>query len=244
LRAGILVLMLAGPAWAFEPFVVKDIRVEGIQRIEAGTVFNYLPVKVGDRMTDEKAAAAIRALFATGFFRDVRLEVQGNILIVGLEERPAIASVEFSGMKEFEKDKVKQSLRDVGFQEGRIFDRALLDQADALDAHAALDRLDHVVDRQAGHGDRGQRFHLNPCATSDFHAGTHHDPWKLAVRLEIQRNLRDRQRMTKRNELVRAFRRHDARKAGNAEHVAFLCITLDDQIECACAHDDVPFGYG
>jgi len=130
LRAAILVLVLAEPAWAFEPFVVKDIRVEGIQRIEPGTVFSYLPIKVGDRMTDEKASAAIRALFATGFFRDVRLEVQGNVLIVALEERPAIASIEFSGMKEFEKDKVKQGLRDVGFQEGRIFDRALLDQAE------------------------------------------------------------------------------------------------------------------
>ncbi|HKW39078.1 MAG TPA: outer membrane protein assembly factor BamA [Burkholderiales bacterium] len=130
LRAAILLLMLAEPAWAFAPFVVKDIRVEGIQRIEAGTVFNYLPVKVGDRMTDEKASAAIRTLFATGFFRDVRLEVQGNVLIVSLEERPAIAAIEFSGMKEFEKDKVKQGLRDVGFQEGRIFDRALLDQAE------------------------------------------------------------------------------------------------------------------
>jgi outer membrane protein insertion porin family len=130
LRAAILLLVLAEPARAFEPFVVKDIRVEGIQRIEAGTVFNYLPVKVGDRMTDEKASAAIRALFATGFFRDVRLEVQGNVLIVTLEERPAIASIDFVGMKEFEKDKVKQSLRDVGFQEGRIFDRAFLDQAE------------------------------------------------------------------------------------------------------------------
>jgi outer membrane protein insertion porin family len=130
LRAAILLFALAGSAWAFDPFVVKDIRVEGIQRIEAGTVFNYLPVKVGDRMTDEKASAAIRALFATGFFRDVRLEVQGSVLIVALEERPAIASIEFSGMKEFEKDKVKQSLRDVGFQEGRIFDRSLLDQAE------------------------------------------------------------------------------------------------------------------
>ena len=130
LRAAILLLVLAESAWAFEPFVVKDIRVEGIQRIEAGTVFSYLPVKVGDRMTDEKATGAIRALFATGFFRDVRLEVQGNVLIVSLEERPAIASIDFVGMKEFEKDKVKQGLRDVGFQEGRIFDRALLDQAE------------------------------------------------------------------------------------------------------------------
>jgi outer membrane protein insertion porin family len=130
LWAAILAFALAESAWAFEPFVVKDIKVEGIQRTEPGTVFNYLPVKVGDRMTDDKASAAIRALFATGFFRDVRLEVQGNVLIVSLEERPAIASIEFSGMKEFEKDKVKQGLRDVGFQEGRVFDRSLLDQAE------------------------------------------------------------------------------------------------------------------
>jgi outer membrane protein insertion porin family len=130
LRAAIFLLVLSGSAWALGPFVVRDIRVEGIQRIEAGTVFNYLPVKVGDTMTDEKAAGAIRALFATGFFRDVRLEAQGDVLIVTLEERPAIASIEFTGMKEFEKDKVKQGLRDVGFQEGRIFDRALLDQAE------------------------------------------------------------------------------------------------------------------
>ena len=130
LRAAILLLALAGQSWAFDPFVVRDIRVEGIQRVEAGTVFSYLPVKVGDTLTDARAASAIRALFATGFFRDVRLEVQGNVLIVSLEERPAIASIEFVGMKEFEKDKVKQGLRDVGFQEGRIFDRALLDQAE------------------------------------------------------------------------------------------------------------------
>ena len=130
LRAAIVLLVLSGPTWALEPFVVRDIRVEGIQRIEPGTVFSYLPIKVGDTLTDAKAAGAIRSLFATGFFRDVRLDVQGGVLIVTLEERPAIASIEFSGMKEFEKDKVKQGLRDVGFQEGRIFDRALLDQAE------------------------------------------------------------------------------------------------------------------
>lgn len=130
LRAAIAVLVIARSAWAFDPFVVKDIRVEGIQRIEAGTIFSYLPVKVGDTMTDEKAAAAIRTLFGTGFFRDVRLEVQSGVLIVTVEERPAIAAIDFTGMKEFDKEQVKKSLRDVGFQEGRIFDRAMLDQAE------------------------------------------------------------------------------------------------------------------
>jgi len=130
LPAAVLAVLVARSACAFEPFVVRDIRIEGIQRIEAGTIFSYLPVKVGEQMTDEKAAQAIRALFGTGFFRDVRLDVQGNVLVVTVEERPAIASVEFSGMKEFDKDAVKKSLREVGFQEGRIFDRAMLDQAE------------------------------------------------------------------------------------------------------------------
>src|SRR5690349_12799474 len=80
-------------AFAMEPFVVKDIRVEGIQRTEAGTVFNYLPVKVGETMDDDKAAQAIKALFATGFFKDVRLEQEGDVLVVILQERPAIAQI-------------------------------------------------------------------------------------------------------------------------------------------------------
>ncbi len=130
LPAALVAALVATSARAFEPFVVRDIRIEGIQRIEAGTIFSYLPVKVGERMTDEKAAQAIRALFGTGFFRDVRLDVQGNVLVVTVDERPAIASIEFSGMKEFDKDAVKKSLREVGFQEGRIFDRAMLDQAE------------------------------------------------------------------------------------------------------------------
>src|SRR5256885_4741583 len=130
LRAALFLLVLAGSAWAFGPFVIRAIRVEDIERSEAGTDVSYRPGKVSDTMTGENAAGAIRSLFATGFFRDVRLEVQGNVLIVTLEERPAIASIDFVGMKEFEKDKVKQGLADVGFQDGRIFDRALLDQAE------------------------------------------------------------------------------------------------------------------
>ena len=126
----ICLFVLARAAWAFDPFTVRDIRVEGIQRIEAGTVFSYLPVKVGETMTDEKASQAIRALFGTGFFRDVRLEVDQNVLVVVVEERPAIASIDFVGMKEFDKEQVKKGLRDVGFQEGRTFDRAQLEQAE------------------------------------------------------------------------------------------------------------------
>jgi len=121
---------LAQAVHAIEPFVVKDIRVEGIQRTEAGTVFSYLPVKVGDTMDDEKAAAAIKALFATGFFKDVRLEVENGVLIVQVQERPAIGQIDVTGAKEFGKDQLKAGLKEVGIAESRIFDRAMLDRAE------------------------------------------------------------------------------------------------------------------
>ena len=117
-------------AQSFTPFTVKDIRVEGLQRTEPGTVFSYLPVKVGETMTEEKAQAALRALYATGFFKDVRLEMENDVLVVYVEERPAIASIDFSGMKEFEPDTVRKVLREVGMAEGRIFDRALLESTE------------------------------------------------------------------------------------------------------------------
>lgn len=113
-----------------QEFTVRDIRVEGIQRTEAGTVFSYLPLRVGDRYDPERGVAAIRALYATGLFKDVRLEVDGEVLVVIVDERPAIASVEINGVKEFDKDQVKKSLREVGLAEARIFDRSLLDRAE------------------------------------------------------------------------------------------------------------------
>ena len=115
---------------AIRSFVVKDIRVEGLQRTEPGTVFSYLPVKVGETMTEEKAQQALRALFATGFFRDVRLEVENDVLVVLVDERPAVARVDLVGVKEFEPDRIKGILRDAGLAEGRTFDRAVLDDAE------------------------------------------------------------------------------------------------------------------
>jgi outer membrane protein insertion porin family len=117
-------------AQSFEPFTVKDIRVEGLQRTEPGTIFSYLPVKVGETMNVEKAQAALRALYATGFFSDVRLEAEGDVLVVFVQERPAVAQIDFSGMKEFEPEAVRQVLRDNGLAEGRIFDRAVLETAE------------------------------------------------------------------------------------------------------------------
>ena len=120
----------AGSAWAVDPFKVRDIRVEGLQRVEAGTVFASLPVRVGDTYDDEKGAAAIQALFGLGLFKDVRIEVNGDVLVVIVEERPTVASVEFSGNKEFDKDVLRSALRDAGLTDGRPFDRALLDRAE------------------------------------------------------------------------------------------------------------------
>ncbi len=127
---GLIPLLYAASAVAIEPFVVKDIRVEGIQRTEAGTVFSYLPVKVGDKLDDEHAAAAIRALFATGFFKDVRLEMQQGVLIVLVRERPSIASIEINGVKDIPKDTLHDNLKSVGLADGRIFDKSALDKAE------------------------------------------------------------------------------------------------------------------
>jgi outer membrane protein insertion porin family len=126
-----LALASAGAAaQGFEPFVVKDIRVEGLQRTEPGTVFSYLPVKVGETMNTEKAQRALRALYATGFFADVRLEAENGVLVVFVQERPAVAQIDFSGMKEFEPEAVRKVLREQGLAEGRIFDRSVLGAAE------------------------------------------------------------------------------------------------------------------
>ena len=117
-------------ARAVEPFVVQDIRVEGLQRTDPGTVFAALPFRVGDTYSDEKAAAALRALFTTGLFKDVRIEIDGRVAVVLVEERPVIESVAFVGLKEFDKDTLVKSLKDAGIGEGLPFDRALIDRAE------------------------------------------------------------------------------------------------------------------
>lgn len=117
-------------ALALEPFVVKDIRVEGLQRTEPGTIFNYLPVEVGDTMNDEKATRAIKSLYGTGFFKDVRIEADGNVLLVTVQERSAIAKIEFSGNRSFPSDKMTEGLKQIGISEGLIFDKSELDRAE------------------------------------------------------------------------------------------------------------------
>jgi outer membrane protein insertion porin family len=122
--------LIASSAWAVEPFVLRDIRVEGLQRTDPGTVFASLPFRIGDSYNDEKGAAALRALFATGLFKDVRIEVENGVVIVIVEERPIITSIDFAGLKEFEKDVLVKALKDSGIGEGLPFDRALADRAE------------------------------------------------------------------------------------------------------------------
>ncbi len=116
------------PVSAIESFVVSDIRVEGLQRISAGTVFNYLPIKVGDRIDDDTAQQSIRALYQTGFFDDVQLEQEGTILIVIVKERPSIANIEFKGNKALDKDTLMEGMKQIGFVEGRVFNQSILDR--------------------------------------------------------------------------------------------------------------------
>ena len=117
-------------ALALEPFVIKDIRVEGLQRTEAGTIFTYLPVQAGDLMSDEKATQAIKSLYNTGFFKDVRIEADGDVLVVTVQERSAIAKIDFSGNKSFPSDKMTEGLKQIGISEGLIFDKSQLDRAE------------------------------------------------------------------------------------------------------------------
>jgi outer membrane protein insertion porin family len=119
-----------GSASAVEPFVLKDIRVEGLQRSDAGTVFASLPFRIGDTYSDEKGAAALRALFATGLYKDVRIDIDNGVVIVIVEERPVIATIDFVGMKEFDKEQLVKSLKDFGIGEGQPFDKALADRAE------------------------------------------------------------------------------------------------------------------
>ncbi|RMX05620.1 outer membrane protein assembly factor BamA [Corticibacter populi] len=123
-------LALSLHAWALEPFTVRDIRVEGLQRVEAGTVFASLPIRVGDLYTDDKGSDSIRSLFALGLFNDVRIEADGNVMVVVVQERPVIANVEFAGAREFDRDALLTAMRDIGLAEGRPYDKALADRAE------------------------------------------------------------------------------------------------------------------
>ncbi|MEC5386497.1 outer membrane protein assembly factor BamA [Uliginosibacterium sp. H3] len=117
-------------ALAITPFVVKDIRVEGTLRVEAGTVFNYLPIRIGETVDDQRISQALKSLYATGFFKDVRIESDKDVLVVIVDERPAISKITISGNKEFSNDVLLKGLKDAGISESKNFDRSVLDKVE------------------------------------------------------------------------------------------------------------------
>jgi len=121
---------LPGAAYAVDPFTIQDIRIEGVSRTDPGTVFASLPFRIGDNYNDDKGAAALRALFATGLFKDVRINIDDRAVVVIIEERPIIANVSFVGLHEFDTEALSKSLKEVGIGEGKPFDRALADRAE------------------------------------------------------------------------------------------------------------------
>src|SRR5690554_2038930 len=130
----------AAPA-APAAFTVSDIRVDGLQRIGAGTVFTYLPIERGDRIDQSTVGEAIRALYRTGFFQDVRMGRQGDILVISVVERPAINRLTLTGNKDIQTEDLMRGLADIGLSDGDTFDRL------------PLDRVTHELTRQnSNHG--------------------------------------------------------------------------------------------
>jgi outer membrane protein insertion porin family len=125
-----LMLLLLMPAAMADSFVIEDIRVEGLQRISPGTVFNFLPVKVGDEMSEKDAKDIIRALFKSKYFNDVEVERDGDVLVLIVNERPAISSIEFVGNDDVDSDELLKSLSQIGFAEGQVFEKAMLERVE------------------------------------------------------------------------------------------------------------------
>ena len=126
----IIVLALSFPVYGFEAFEVSDIRVEGLQRISPGTVFNFLTVQVGGNFTEHDSELTIRSLYKSGYFRDIRLERDGSVLVVVVQERPAVASIKVQGNDDIETESLLESLKDIGLAEGNVFDRSLLEKVE------------------------------------------------------------------------------------------------------------------
>ncbi len=146
----LLTLLFSVCSYAVEPFTISDIRVEGLERLDAGTVFNYLPLKVGDEMNDEEGRLGIRALFETGFFRDVKLEQDGTVLVVRVVERPSIAGITILGNDEITTENLEQGLRRAELVEGRIFNRASLEamEREIQQAYLAMGRYSTTVETE------------------------------------------------------------------------------------------------
>ncbi|NBV75917.1 MAG: outer membrane protein assembly factor BamA, partial [Methylococcaceae bacterium] len=122
--------LLASPIVQASSFIVEDIQVRGLQRISAGTVYNYLPVNIGERFAEEKHAEAIRSLFNTGFFKDISLEREGNSLVVNVVERPSVAKIVIEGNKDIKKEDLTEALKKIGLTEGKVYNKQVLDKVE------------------------------------------------------------------------------------------------------------------
>jgi len=127
---GLLFGLWAYPLFAAERFVIEDIRVQGLRRLSPGTVFNALPVKIGDEFDEGRSGDAIRALFKTGLFRDVRIERDGDVLIVIVSERETLSQISITGNKDIKTEDLLTALKPIGFAEGEVFDRSVLDRVE------------------------------------------------------------------------------------------------------------------
>jgi outer membrane protein insertion porin family len=116
------------PQRAAEAFTVGDIRIEGLQRISEGTVYNYLPINIGDQLDQRRISEALRAMYQTGFFRDVEMRREGGTLVIAVLERPSIESFEIKGNKDIKTEDLQKSLRNVGLATGKTFDQSVLDE--------------------------------------------------------------------------------------------------------------------
>ncbi len=125
-----LVLVFASKSWAFDSFVIKDIQVVGLQRISLGAVLNDLTLKVGDTFNEKRSIEVIRSLFKSGFYHDISLERDNDVLIVTVKERPAIASIAVTGNKDIDTDTMMAELKKLGLAENQIFNRSLLDNVE------------------------------------------------------------------------------------------------------------------
>ena len=130
ITAALIFTLFVNSSFAADTFIVKDIKVTGLERISIGTVFNYLPIKVGDTVTQEEVSNSIRSLFKTGFFQDVKISVSNNVLIVSVVERPSIAEVEISGSKKISEEDLRKSISAAGISTGRTFNRSLFDKVE------------------------------------------------------------------------------------------------------------------
>ena len=148
LLTALAIFCVTSAAWA-EEFIIKDIRVEGLQRISAGTVFNYLPVKVGDELTENDVQGIIRSLFKSKYFNDVQVASDDGVLVIKVSERPAISSIEFVGNKDIDGDELTKSLSQIGFAEGQVFEQAMLERVELELQRQYFSRGKYGVDIQS-----------------------------------------------------------------------------------------------